>query len=98
MSARRADAMHDVEVEVRSGRLRWGYDAVKSLIAPYPKRGCLDVTLEFQDDEEVVHEDDGSDPWADGGSEGDSDDDKGDDNDDDAGEGKGKVKGKRKQR
>ena len=91
--------MHDVEVEVRSGRLRWSYDAVKSLIVPYPKRGCLDVTVEFQDDEEVFREDDGSDAWTTGeGDDNDSDDDKDDDNDDDAGEGKGKAKGKRKQR
>ena len=41
---------------MRSGRIRWNYQAVKSLIVPYPKRGVLDVTVEFHEDEDVVEE------------------------------------------
>ena len=54
MSAKRDAACHDVFVEVSNGRLRWGYDAVYSMVAPFPHRGILDTTDELQDDEEVA--------------------------------------------
>ena len=48
--------MHDVEVEVREGRLHWSYQDVYKLIAPFPKTGHLDTVREFQDDEIVLEE------------------------------------------
>ena len=83
MKEQRTKAMLDVEVEVKEERLKWGYDAVKSLIVPYPHRGMLDVTVEFQEDEVVVEEE-GEDPWEEWKSEpeDDSDNDDNDDNDD----------------
>ena len=39
MSAKRDAACHDVRVEVEASRLRWGYDAVYSLVAPFPSSG-----------------------------------------------------------
>jgi hypothetical protein len=42
VSAKRDAVCHDVRVEVEGGRLRWGYDAVYSLVAPFPLRRALD--------------------------------------------------------
>ena len=39
MSSKRADAVNDVEVEVRAGRLGWTYADVEKVIMPYPSRG-----------------------------------------------------------
>ena len=64
VSAKRDAACHDVHVEVEAGRLRWGYEAVYSLVAPFPHRGALDATIEFQDDEEVAPAA-GEDAWSD---------------------------------
>ena len=54
ISAKRDAACHDVRVEVEAGRLRWGYDAVYSLVAPFPSRQALDQTEELQDEEDVA--------------------------------------------
>ena len=48
------------------GRLAWGYQAVYSLIAPFPQRGVLDATVEFQDDEQATPAD-GENAWLDDG-------------------------------
>jgi hypothetical protein len=79
VSEKRDGAVHDVEVEVEAGRLRWGYDAVYSLVAPFPKRGHLDATVEHQDDEDPAPAAD-EEAWSDDG-----DDEDGDDDDDDGG-------------
>ena len=51
ISAKRDATIRDVETEVEAGRLDWGYDAVYSLILPFPSRQELDETVELQDDE-----------------------------------------------
>ncbi len=47
-----------MRVEVEASRLRWGYDAVYSLVAPFPSRQELDQTEELQDAEDVAPVDD----------------------------------------
>ncbi len=79
VSERRDAAVHDVDVEVEAGRLSWGYEAVYSLVAPFPRRGKLDATVEHQDDEDTAPAED-EDAWSD-----DEDDEGGDDDDDDGG-------------
>ena len=80
VSAKRDAVCHDVRVEVEGGRLRWGYDAVYSLVAPFPLRRALDQMVEFQDDEDVApvedeaawsqdEDDDSHDSGDDGGDE-----------------------------
>ena len=61
MADRRAKVCVDVEVEFQAGRLPWTYDAVKSLIRPYPKRGHLDTVKDFQED--VCELEEGEIPW-----------------------------------
>ena len=51
MPTKREQAIHDVDVEFNAGRLRWNATALRSLIAPYPKTGHMDVIHEFQDDD-----------------------------------------------
>ena len=69
-----------MRVEVEGCRLRWGYDAVYSLVAPFPLRRALDQMVEFQDDEDVApvedeaawskdEDDDSHDSGDDGGDE-----------------------------
>ena len=72
ISAKRDAACHDVRVEVEAGRLRWGYDAVYSLVALLPLRQALDQTEELQDDEDVAPVEDEA-AWSD--DEGDGEDD-----------------------
>ena len=64
ISAKRDATIRDVECEVESGRLTWGFDAVYSLIAPFPSRQVLDEMVEFQDDEAVAPAD-GENVWLD---------------------------------
>ena len=72
ISAKRDAACEDVRVEVEAGRLRWGYDAVYSLVALLPLRQALDQTEELQDDEDVAPVEDEA-AWSD--DEGDDEDD-----------------------
>jgi hypothetical protein len=53
---KRENAIHGVKVEVDAGRLPWSYENVYSIIKPFPARGALDETVEFQDDEVVTLE------------------------------------------
>ena len=53
MWRRRDEVIHDIDVEFDARRLAWNYDAVASIILPYPKRG---------DRYDVVHSDEGSEP------------------------------------
>jgi hypothetical protein len=39
MRERRAQVLHDVDVEVAEGRVHWNYNDVYDLIAPHPQRG-----------------------------------------------------------
>ena len=60
---KREEVLEDVSVEWAAGRLRWTYeDIYGKLVTPYPNTGHLDVTVEFQDDEDVLEED--APPWA----------------------------------
>ncbi|MCP4202782.1 MAG: hypothetical protein GY769_12720 [bacterium] len=59
MPERRAQTLHDVDVEYTGGRLRWTYDDVQRLIAPYPLRGQQDFV---QDDEGDRSDEDGEPP------------------------------------
>ena len=44
-------AVAEVEAQYKAGKLPWHYGTVRSLIAPYPRRGHLDVVEEGQEDE-----------------------------------------------
>ena len=57
----REEALADVAAEVRAGRLKWTREKIEQLVLPFPARGVLDTTLEFQDDEVVLEE--GEVPW-----------------------------------
>ena len=39
MWSRRAEVIHDVDVEFDAGRLQWCYESVSHLVAPFPKQG-----------------------------------------------------------
>jgi len=52
--AKRDASCHSVRVEVEGGRRRWGYDAVCSVVAPFPLRRALGRTVELQDDDDDV--------------------------------------------
>jgi hypothetical protein len=68
MAKRREDTLHDVEVEIKAGRLEWSYADVFKVIAPFPNRGRAD----FQPDDEGSSDDGGgasSDFHSDSGSE-----------------------------
>ena len=54
VSARRARDIVEVETEHTAGSLKWNYKDVYGVVLPFPKRGCLDETLEFQDNEIVA--------------------------------------------
>lgn len=62
MAKLRDEAVIDVQQEAEAGNLAWDYESVFSVVEEYPATGHMDVTEEFQDDEDVLE--DGADPWA----------------------------------
>lgn len=50
MDKRRTRALVDVKTEFDAGRLPWTYDAVYSIVVPYPDRCPAHDTQEFEDD------------------------------------------------
>ena len=79
MPERRREAVHNVDVECDARRLRWTYEDVYSLVAPFPPRGRRYDAQPQDEGSDVDHR-------GDDGSSSDGDQNDGNDDDDDHGE------------
>ena len=72
MWSRRADVIHDVDVEFDAGRLQWCYESVSQLVAPFPKQGRRYDNFPTDEGSEAGSDDEpgGSDSDDGGGSDG----------------------------